>query len=69
MAEQLATYFVELFKNRIPEELTIFIISLMPILEIRGGMIAAKLLGVKRESLYYFIKKFGFKREDIDADS
>lgn len=27
---------------------------------------SAKLLGVKRESLYYFIKKFGFKREDID---
>lgn len=52
MAEQLATYFVELFKNRIPEELTIFIISLMPILEIRGGMIAAKLLGVN------FIKAF-----------
>lgn len=30
---------------------------------------SAKLLGVKRESLYYFIKKFGFKREDIDADA
>ena len=30
---------------------------------------SAKLLGVKRESLYYFIKKFGFKREDIDAGS
>lgn len=30
---------------------------------------SAKLLGVKRESLYYFIKKFGFKREDIDDDS
>ncbi len=30
---------------------------------------SAKILGVKRESLYYFIKKFGFKREDIDADS
>ena len=30
---------------------------------------SAKLLGVKRESLYYFIKKFGFKRVDIDADS
>jgi two-component system response regulator RegA len=25
---------------------------------------SAKLLGVKRESLYYFIKKFGIKRED-----
>lgn len=27
---------------------------------------AAKLLGVKRESIYYFIKKFGFKREEGD---
>jgi DNA-binding NtrC family response regulator len=25
---------------------------------------SAKILGVKRESLYYFIKKFGWKRED-----
>jgi two-component system, response regulator RegA len=25
---------------------------------------SAKILGVKRESLYYFIKKFGLKRED-----
>jgi two-component system, response regulator RegA len=25
---------------------------------------SAKMLGVKRESLYYFMKKFGFKRED-----
>jgi two-component system, response regulator RegA len=30
---------------------------------------SAKLLGVKRESLYYFIKKFGFKREDIDDNA
>ncbi|MBE6836315.1 MAG: small multi-drug export protein [Ruminococcaceae bacterium] len=46
MAEQIVNFFVELFKNRIPEELTIFIISLFPVLEIRGGMIAARLLEV-----------------------
>ncbi|MBO4338425.1 MAG: small multi-drug export protein [Clostridiales bacterium] len=46
MAEQIVNFFVELFKNRIPEELTIFIISLFPILEIRGGMIAARILEV-----------------------
>jgi uncharacterized membrane protein len=46
MAEQLATFFVELFKDKIPPELTIFVISLMPILELRGGMIAARLLEV-----------------------
>lgn len=46
MAETIAKYFVELFQDKIPKELTIFIISLMPILELRGGMIAAKLLDV-----------------------
>jgi two-component system response regulator RegA len=29
---------------------------------------SAKLLGVKRESLYYFIKKFGIKREGDEED-
>lgn len=46
MAEQLATFFVDLFKDKIPAELTIFVISLMPILELRGGMIAARILEV-----------------------
>ena len=46
MAEQLATFFVDLFKDKIPPELTIFVISLMPILGLRGGMIAARLLEV-----------------------
>jgi two-component system, response regulator RegA len=27
---------------------------------------SAKILGIKRESLYYFIKKFGFKRNEYD---
>ncbi len=46
MSEQLAEYFVELFSGRLPEEAIIFIISLLPVLELRGGLIAAKLLGV-----------------------
>lgn len=46
MSEQLAAYFVDLFQNKIPEELIVFIISLFPILELRGGMIAASLLGL-----------------------
>lgn len=37
--------FIELLKG-IPPELVIFIISLMPILELRGGLVAASLLGV-----------------------
>lgn len=46
MAEQLAATFVDFFQNKIPEELIIFIISLFPILELRGGLIAASLLGL-----------------------
>ncbi|NLA77716.1 MAG: small multi-drug export protein [Clostridiales bacterium] len=46
MAEQLAQYFVELFGEKIPAELTVFIISLLPVLELRGGMIAARILGL-----------------------
>ena len=46
MAETLARFFVDLFQDKIPPELTIFVISLMPILELRGGMIAARLLEV-----------------------
>ena len=37
---------IEWFKG-IPEELIIFIISMLPIVELRGGLIAASLLGVK----------------------
>ena len=44
MAETLATFIVELFKDKIPAELTVFVISLFPILELRGSMIAARLL-------------------------
>ncbi len=46
MAETLANFFVELFGNRIPGELTIFLISLLPVLELRGGLIAAALLDI-----------------------
>ena len=46
MAEQLAASIVDLFQNKIPEELIIFIISLFPVLELRGGMIAASILGL-----------------------
>ena len=38
--------FIELLKD-VPPELVVFIISLMPILELRGGLVAAALLGVK----------------------
>ena len=46
LAETLANFFIDLFGNKIPAELTIFVISLFPILELRGGLIAASLLDV-----------------------
>lgn len=47
MTEAITDYLVGLFQGNIPKELIVFIISLFPILELRGGMIAAKLLGVE----------------------
>lgn len=57
MAEELASFMVELFGGltglKYGKELIIFIISMMPILELRGGLIAATLLGL--EGLSSFI--------------
>lgn len=47
MTEAITDYLVGLFQGSIPEELIIFLISMLPVLELRGGMIAAKLLGVE----------------------
>lgn len=51
MASDLAKTLVEAFDGltsiRYGRELIVFIISLMPILELRGGLIAASLLGLK----------------------
>lgn len=46
MSEQIADFFVSRLDGVLPPELIVFIISLLPILELRGGLIAAKLLGV-----------------------
>lgn len=46
MTETIANFLVELFRDTIPKEAIIFVISMFPILELRGGMIAAKLLDV-----------------------
>jgi uncharacterized membrane protein len=42
LAEQLTTY----LKDLLPPELVIFVVSMMPILELRGGLIAAAILDV-----------------------
>ena len=47
LAETLVNAFSGLTSLKYGKELIIFIISLMPILELRGGLIAAALLGLK----------------------
>ncbi len=47
MAESFAQTIVDFFKDKIPPDLIIFFISMLPVLELRGGLIAAKLLGVE----------------------
>lgn len=44
MTDQLIQSIVTFFQDKIPNELTVFIISVLPVLELRGGLIAAKLL-------------------------
>ena len=43
MVETLVKFFSEI----IPAELTVFLLSLMPIIELRGGIVAAKLLNIE----------------------
>lgn len=44
MIESIIDTIMTFLRDKVPDELTVFLISLMPILEIRGGMIAARLL-------------------------
>ena len=46
MTEALVDRIVDVFQGIVPKELIIFLVSMLPVLELRGGMIAAKLLGV-----------------------
>lgn len=45
MADSLINWFINTF-SVLPKELVIFIISMVPILELRGGILAASLLGI-----------------------
>lgn len=42
--DSLIQTIVEFFSSRVPNEITVFIISLFPVLELRGGLIAARIL-------------------------
>ncbi len=54
MTERLVDFFLQFFGETIPAELTVFVISLMPILELRGGLIAARLLEMNVWSAFFF---------------
>lgn len=44
--DQLVQSIIDALKNAVPSELIIFLVSLLPILELRGGILAGTLLGV-----------------------
>ncbi len=46
MTETLVNWFTTLFSDLLPGELVVFLLSMMPILELRGGLIAAALYGI-----------------------
>lgn len=46
MSETIARYFIDNFGDKLSAELIAFVISMLPVLELRGGLIAAKLLGI-----------------------
>lgn len=46
MSETLAQYIVDALGGKISEELIAFIVSLFPVLELRGGLIAAKIMEI-----------------------
>lgn len=47
MAENVVNWIITLFGGKIPSHLCVFIVSMLPVIELRGGMIAAKLLNVE----------------------
>lgn len=47
MAESIAQFFIENLDGKVSSEIIAFIISMLPILELRGGLIAAKLMDIE----------------------
>lgn len=46
MSESLTEFIVSALDGKFSAEVIVFIVSLLPILELRGGLIAAKILGI-----------------------
>ncbi len=47
MTETLAEYLVNALDGKVASDVIVFIISMLPVLELRGGLIAAKLLDIE----------------------
>ena len=47
MTDALIQWFTTTLGGLLSEEVIVFIISMVPILELRGGLVAAKLLGIE----------------------
>ncbi len=47
MSEAITEYIVGNLEGKIASELIVFIVSMLPVLELRGGLIAAKLLDIE----------------------
>ena len=52
--EGLVEGLVTFFGTTIPKELTVFVISVMPVLELRGGLVAARLLEMDVLRAFFF---------------
>ena len=37
---------IDFLRNKVPDELVVFIVSMLPVLELRGGLIAAAILDI-----------------------
>ena len=47
MTDSLAQFLVSALEGRVSSEIIAFIVSLMPVLELRGGLVAAKLMDIE----------------------
>lgn len=52
--ESIIESFVAVMQDKIPGELVVFIISVFPVLELRGGLIAASILGIEWWKAFIF---------------
>ena len=52
--DSLIQSIVQFFSSKIPNELTVFIVSLFPVLELRGGLIAARILNMDAIKAFLF---------------